>query len=42
MNLAKTSLVEMAQENDFLQTHDIKVKIVGNLDLLPKDVQNEM
>lgn len=40
--LAKVNLYEMAQNNNFLQNHSIKVNIVGNLDLLPKDVKDSM
>lgn len=40
--LAKVNLYEMAQNNNFLQKHSIKVCIVGDLSLLPKDVEERM
>lgn len=40
--LAKVNLYEMAQHNNFLQKNSIKVRIVGNLALLPEDVQERM
>lgn len=40
--LAKVNLYEMAQNNNFLQKHSIKVNIVGDLSLLPEDVRSSM
>ena len=42
LNLAKVNLFEMAQHDNFLQNHSIKVKIIGNLELLPEAVRARM
>ncbi|KRX08794.1 Decaprenyl diphosphate synthase-like protein [Pseudocohnilembus persalinus] len=42
MDLAKTKLREMANEGEFLEYHQIKVNIIGDLTLLPKDVLKAM
>ena len=42
MKLAKENLYEMAQKNDFMELHDIQVKIIGDLGLVDQSVRESM
>jgi len=42
MNLAKDKLLELAQNNEFLQNHNIRAKVLGDLSLLKSDVRESM
>ena len=39
MTLAKDSFAKMAEHGGFMEQHGIRVKILGDLDLLPEDVR---
>jgi len=42
MDLARKKLDEISQNEAFLQKHDIRVKVCGNISLAPQDVQTTM
>eukprot|EP00122_Pirum_gemmata_P016323 Pgem_evm1s15259 len=42
MNLAKDKLLELCSHRGFLEKNQIRIKIVGDLDLLPPDLQKVM
>ncbi|EIW73534.1 hypothetical protein TREMEDRAFT_24986 [Tremella mesenterica DSM 1558] len=39
MNLAKSRLMELCTHGDLLQTYGVKIRFIGNLDMLPADVR---
>jgi len=42
MRLAKDSFAKMAEKGGFMESRGIQVKILGDLELLPKDVSEAM
>ena len=42
MRLARDSFARMAEHGGFMEQHGIRVKILGDLDLLPEDVRQAM
>ena len=42
MNLAKKQFTRFAEESEFFQENEIRVRVLGELSILPKDVQDAL